>query len=332
VQVLNIISYLILFTAIGCGKNSDSSSPIAPGTSVVAVADLAATSGFTMNTPAQADALAFLSAESELYNNQPPAPKTSPCDSAFDLIKTQANQASALINATVDVTSCKQQELSANADAGTTWTVTSATAKLYGYKTCTAGDLSFLDGKTLKDLSTKSPSDILVQHCTKSTMVFDTQNTLNANLTISGTNSTVTYATTTHEGSAGGGPCPHTGASHNSSYDDSCVYVEKSDITITTNGTTTKTEDLLKLTFNGVTDDMSSATSVWHKFGTIAVTYDNWTGSLTYSDSGVAPSYSLAPTGGAAVTGTLTVTPSALTLRNVTAFSRPDALKVKMRF
>jgi len=336
VRVFKITSCLLLFVAVGCGKKKHSSSnsvaPIAPGTSPVALADLAATAGFTLNTPDQADALAFLSATSELYNNQPPAPKPSPCDSLFDSIKIQANKASVLVTGTVDITSCTQQRLSADADAGTTWTVTSATAKFYMYATCSAGDFSPLDGKNVKNLSTTSPSERPARYCTNSTGVFDTQTTINANVTVSGTNSTVTIAIASHEGSADGGPCPVTGTSTDSSYDDSCVYVEKSDTTITTSGTTTKTEDFLKLSFKGVTYDMSSGTSVWYKFGTMAVTYDNWTGSLTYSDSGVAPSYSLTPTGGAAVIGTLTVTPSALNLRNVTSFSRLDALKVKMRF
>ena len=146
--------------------------------------------------------------------------------------------------------------------------------------------------------------------CGTGSILVHSASTATGSVTVKGVAVPFRHASITHEGTAGAGNLLLLDGGQEPAEDDACIYVEKQDTsTGDPGGQTANNEDFAKLTFSGVTDDVSSTTNVWHSAGTIGVAYDNWTGTLTYSGSAVAPTYALTPSGGAEVTGPLTAAP-----------------------
>ena len=107
--------------------------------------------------------------------------------------------------------------------------------------------------------------------------------------------------------------CKFTVAKNIATYPEGCISTDKNDYTIKRPDTVQKEERYSKYTINGVKTDISSTANVWYASGTIDVTNNDWTGTLTYTGSANPPSYVLTQDGSStAITGKLTATASLL--------------------
>ena len=101
------------------------------------------------------------------------------------------------------------------------------------------------------------------------------------------------------------GACTVKVSSAGRAYDPSCIAVERTLTTTQAGGAPeTSSEDFRRFAYVNLTDD-HDGTAPWHTGGQLSVTYDNWTGTLRYSDGQTPPSYKLAPAAGVAIDGVL---------------------------
>jgi hypothetical protein len=285
-------------------KSSDSVAPLPPGESLITAADIEPTPGFTPATLTAADLIKNLNEESSLYANQPDLEKQTACGKVTDALVLQANAKSALISATLDTTACFKQD---NTDENIQFT--QATVKLRSYLSCSSGDLSSLDGKTLKEVG----DDLIFKLCKNGVLLTETK-IISKWTSIDPANSYSAESTrTAFTGDQKLKGCKFTVAKNIATYPEGCISTDKSDYTIKRPDTVQKGEDYSKYTNNGVKTDISSTANVWYLSGTIDVINHDWTGTVTYTGSANPPSYVMTQDGSStAITGKLTATASLL--------------------
>lgn len=285
-------------------KSSDSVAPLPPGESLITAADIEPTPGFAPATLTPADLIKNLNEESSLYANQPDLEKQTACGKVADALVLQANSKSALLSATIDTTACFKQD---NTDENVQFT--QVTVRLRSYVSCSSGDLSSLDGKTLKAVE-----DISIFKLCKNGVMWSEAKTIAKSTSSDPNNSYSAESTrTAFTGDQKLKGCKFTVAKNIATYPEGCIRTYKNDYTTKRPDTVERVEDYAKYTVNGVKTDISSTINVWHLSGTIDVISHDWTGTVTYTGSANPPSYVMTQDGSStAITGKLTATASLL--------------------
>ena len=285
-------------------NSSDSVVPLPPGESLITAADIEPTPGFTPATLTAADLIKNLNEKSGLYANQPDLEKQTACGKVVDALVLQANEKSVLLSTTIDLTACSNQD-----NTNENVQVTQETAKMRFYITCSSGDLSSLDGKGSKILS-ENP---VFKLCKNGVMWGETKITSKFTSTDPDNSYSAEATGITYFGDQKLKGCKFTVAKNIATYPEGCISTYKTDYTTKRPDTVQKEERYSKYTNNGVKTDISSTANVWYASGTIDVTNNDWTGTLTYTGSANPPSYVLTQDGSStAITGKLTATASLL--------------------
>ena len=300
------------------GQSQDGS--LAHESSLLGAADLTLSSGYRFNEVTQSSLIASMNKDGRLYNNQPqpPAAPTTPDVFArcltFGDITVESTKTSLKLYKSIDVSDCFKNSESNPVVRPVFF---KATWKYYIYLTCTSKDLSSLNGKKISDLAA-DPKNADSFGCTNGTRLeqtlFESDTT---EVTADGTRVAHLRALS-HTGTVDFQACGFSSSGTTAKQGDDCIDFSKSEFdakdTSSVNGSAvseTKTADISQYTYNGVTDDHSADTNVWHNTGKIGVSYNGWTGNVTYSGSNTAPSYSFKKTSTSApTTGALTATAS----------------------
>ncbi len=300
------------FVLLGCeigerlkkdGAKLNSASTIValdPGDPLITAADLEPTPGFTQSSLTADEVIENLNQEGSLYANQPDLLTDSACGKLFDALVIKANAKSVLLNTTIDSTACSNQD-----KKNDTFRFTQMTRKMLLYVSCSSGDLSSMDGKTLS-----SPEVINLLKLCKNGVMRSEIKTNGKRTSIEPENSyNIEETHTIYMGDQNLKGCKFNVSKNIVTYPEGCIAVEKSDYIVKRSDGVQKVADFAKYTNNGVKSDATSTTDVWYRSGTIDVTVNDWKGTLTYTGSANPPSYVLTQgDGSTAITGKLTAT------------------------
>ncbi len=295
---INTALFLSLCLANACGKKStDSSSNDASTASPTApfftLSDI--TPGSSLQSLTQAEMQSSLEGESDVYNNEPSskaslnAAQTDSCLSKINEIPVQSTKTTITVAAKLNL-SCTE------ATGGTNIELT-GTAKIYLQIVCSSDDLSSFNGKKLGDITTSN--DI---KCSSGTIVSNTLVDMSSKITASGKSITINLKNFMFDGKSDLSPCSiKTGKT----YGNDCISSYKITTTTPQLGLEDqKLDSYTKFTYNNITNEDSN-TALWHSGGSMGFTTNNWTGTLTYTNSATAPTYKASADGASAVEGTL---------------------------
>lgn len=272
-------------------------------------------------TPLDKSSVLFsLNSESDFINHEPEASGSGSASGsssgddctgdAIDTLVVKADADSLTVDGSIDLKTCMVAQLNDNAVA--TATVELASMKIAFAIACPGSDFSSYNGKTMAAIS----DDPNIEHLCEAgpTRTSLANHELKMNYTTTTTAETLTISTkntirSLHSSSSPTNTaCTSTLAGNTWTTDTGCTAISRlisSKITTTT-GQATKTEDsedYTKLVMTNLTENNDS-TSKWFTGGKFDVTFNDWTGSVTYTNATTAPTYSLTR-GSETLTGTL---------------------------
>ena len=250
-----------------------------------------------------------LSQISSFYNNQPEdtSDDSAACfDKSFEAVRAVASDTQLKLGASLDLSNCLSEIVGANSNI--TLNAVAFTYKFFMEIDCPTGGLADFNGKSLGEMATAkfSCSEVSgrIDSQTNSSVDFSTSA---AGVEIRSVQNTITSA---YRGSDSPGKCKVTVAGDLETNVD-CVQINVTRATTsnTNNGETTEThkDEWLKIVWGSDAVSGSNETDIWRQSGTAQVEFNNWTGTLTYSNKDVAPTYNLS-NGTATAEGSLTAT------------------------
>ena len=284
--------------------------PLPEDGKILQLSDLEVPAGYKVKSIPWDDLIKSLNSNSSFYNHRPvgaPPAGESPDDcikSVNDAIWV-ANKVSARSYKSVDVSDCIKKSWSAF-----TFSRFTAVMKSYSYYTCTGGDISAINNKKLSDGVTFD----CPQLSRRTEFVFEIEGDGISNN--DGTRMIMKISDITYYGTKSLGGCTVSSVNPNEAKNDDCIELNRHLFSAETSMRgeligETKEYDLEKLSFKGIIDDNSSDTNIWHKAGTITLDKNDWQGTVNYSGSMQAPTFTLKNTTTDEVkTGNLTATPS----------------------
>lgn len=293
--------------------------PIALQASLVVAADLTLSSGYAFNGQTQSSLIDALNMDSSFYNNQPHAAgaptTTDPSQHCYEIgdITIEANKNTVKIFRSADISDCIK---TSQVGQGIQIMSLKETFSYSVYLTCTSKDLSYLNGKKFGELSGEAENEDLQRYfgCTNGTKLMQMLDQIEKTSVLDGVTTVENMRDLSHSGAKGFQPCAFSVSGSTDIQGDDCVDFHKNEIyqkeTSNASGSIeSKTGDISLYTYSGVTDDHSPTAAVWHKSGKIGVSYNGWTGTVTYNGSNTAPSFSMSEKGTSMpIIGVLTAT------------------------
>lgn len=289
--------FLSVCIASACGKKNDSSSSDS-ATALTApfftLADI--TAGSTLATLTQSSMEEELESSSAVYNNSKDKTDDSSneCFTKLGEQIVQATKTTLTFSTNTDV-SCSKTESGVSASLA-------GNVKIYIQLVCSSDDLSAMNGKKFSEIENTK--------CTKGTFVQNSLIDLNTTLSISGKSVTANSKLYSYKGKSDLSPCAISGRE---TPGNDCIAVERKLSSASLGLADQVQETYSNLTFKDLTDEDSDS-AVWHSGGSISFTVNSWKGTLTYTASKTAPTYTASDNGGATVTGKLTAASAALNL------------------
>lgn len=307
-----LIALGLAMFAVGCAQKEEEDQ-LSPPSSLFSAEDLE--KGRT-SIDDEEDIAYSINGEDAFYANAPEyssaADLNQACiDERFNALKVSADTVNIEIKGDLDFTDCPAPDYGPD----TTVAISKAVAKVRMWFGCASGDVEGLDGKTIAELDEvedRCGENMAVQVITN--LQFEqayTQTGANDDGTAYALNVEMKMLNAMQ--TASGKPCDFSYSSSLYTISDKCDTVSKLTYTAARTGSSSSyaTENYTKVGYRSIAY-AADGEPRWYSSGNLAVTLNNWDGTITYSAPDVAPTYSFTD-GTSTVEGTVGNVGSGLT-------------------
>ncbi|MBM4253593.1 MAG: hypothetical protein FJ146_16620 [Deltaproteobacteria bacterium] len=292
------------------GSSQPAVTPLPVGGSLLVEADIIPTPNALRAKKTQPELEKFLNMARVFYVNQPESQLNVPpgfeeCYTELDSFTMDANKVSAKMLKTLDISKC----VKIATDQSITIQSITATLEIYFYMACTVGDISALQGKPFREMSTNL---IAKSGCEEGSLHLEFLSVTNAEAVYPGGISTkFKRRTASLDGTSQLKGCKFKVKDKIETRDNECMNFAKDDYSFDLGGGLGDTfSDIYKFEFKDVTGDYNAPDNIWRSKGSIQLSVNNWTGTVKFNGATEAPQYDATEVDdNTTATGTLTATP-----------------------
>ena len=269
--------------------------PLPFGGTLLVDADMLPTPGYKIAHKSQADLENVLNQGRVFYANQPESQITIPpgfenCFAELDSFAMEANKVSAKMRKTLDVSKC----VALATNPSIKIVSIKATLDIFLYLSCSKGDVSGLNGKPFREMSTNLAAK---SGCEEGAIHIEFLSVTEADAVYSpGIAVKFKRRTVSIDGTAKLTGCKFTVKNKIETRDNECINFAKDDYSFTGMGIASSFSDLYKFQFENVASDYNSPDNIWRSKGKIQLSVNNWAGSVVFSSSTEAPDYNAVDT------------------------------------
>ena len=297
-------------TTTSSGSPQPAVTPLPVGGSLLVEADLMPTPNHIKGSKNQSELEKVLNMGRVFYANQPETELKVPpgfegCYAELDTFTMDANKVSAKMVKTLDISKC----VSLATDQGIRINSVNATLEIYLYMSCSVGDLSGLQGKPFREMSTNL---IAKSGCEEGTLHLEFLSSTTASAVYPGDIATsFKRRTVSLDGTSQLKGCKFKVKDKVETRDNDCINYAKDDYSFDIAGMTRSFSDLYKFQFQDVASDYNSPDNIWRSKGRIQLSVNNWTGSVSFNGATESPAYEASDeVADTDVSGRLTATPA----------------------
>ncbi len=319
--------------ASACGKDDSKGDVKAEVSAAAFLAPADVAPGANIKPLDKETAKSTIETDSSLMDDTPddttPATGSSKCfEDALNAVKVKSGKTSLAIVATLDLKACLSASDDLKSQPDATLTVANATMHLAFGAGCPGEDFAQFDGKTFKEISADGKLDHLCEKGETRSILTNTELSFEfaSAATIGTTQVNVKYVSHSTSAQATVAMDACTDKFDGTFWVDTtdCVHSDRSDAKTTTTVTgqaekVVDSETYSKLLSSGLKSKGGKG-SPWYAGGKLAVTYNDWTGVVTYTDAATPPTYTLAK-GAESLSGTVVGVKATLT-QSLTARAR----------
>lgn len=283
-----VCALMMITTSCGKDKDEDAESIDEPITAPFLTAAELSLPG-NLEDFSKTEMLAEISEESSIYDNQPADNEADNClDTILNSTTVSGSANEIIFGRKIEVTECMTEIIS---DPDNPTKIESALLSMYGAFKCPGVDLTPYIGKTWKDIEGLSISDSCGSGAS-SLLNMKTEVRMKA---VNEENSlTTNFKVINFQGTADLTPCERSSDGTNYTNANTCIEVTSNQYSDTVLNGKAAPEVLQNEFLKFSSADLKTQVkgeAVWHVGGKIDVTYNDWTGTLSYSAADQAPTY-----------------------------------------